>query len=105
MRYVVVIMVGDSLGNLSDHVVPMETDTPMSEILRNFLDTRIRIQAELKEIWGGRTTREYNTAWYENMSKIEVNGRTFDYSALFYAPDVGDPVKKVMTIDEWFEMK
>ena len=105
MRYVVVIMVGDSLGNLSEQVVPMETDAPMSEILRNFLDTKTRLQSELKEIWGGRTTREYNTAWYENMSKIEVNGRPFDYSALFYAPDVGDPVKKVMTIDEWFEMK
>jgi hypothetical protein len=103
MRYVIEMVIGDSLGNVYTKTIPLEADQPFVEILREFFATYTRLTKELNEIWTGKTSKEYNIAWYENLSKVMVNGKQFDYSAVFYAPEVGDPVKKVMTIDEWFE--
>ena len=103
MRYVVEMTIGDSLGNVYTKMIPLESEKPKIDLLREFFDTYTRLTIELKEIWTGTTSKEYNNAWYESMSNVVVNGKPFDYSAVFYAPEVGDPVKRVMTIDEWFE--
>lgn len=104
MRLVITMRISDIIGNVSTNSIPIEVpdDLGMTDILMTFKKQYDTLTADLKRMYQGKSTSAENTAWYDNMTQIPLFGQKLNYAAVFYAPEFGDPVIKVQTVDEWF---